>query len=369
MVAQDLKPMRIQYAAFDPSLLAKILCYGFVLPQNLPSDYRSIHGLESSFIQGSIFMLGGSRPINTSVWEDQTASSSSVPLIYRDYDLWIETKNNSILCSPLRQSPAILKYFPPYGKVGDYLKFHTETTVFATPVRECVFGAIGRPCQFCTYEMMNPRPLPPDIFVQMFLELVKEKEIRALAIGPGTPNLRDHGIRYIVKLIQALRTHWAGPISVELVPPHDLRDLTRLIDEKIGSLIMSIEIWNDKRREELCPGKSYVSKHHYLEAWKAAIRLLGRGRVSSVLLIGLDEIASIKEGIDAMVELGVVPTLIPFRPYPGIPLSAINPPDPDTYLALARYNVKALAQANIGPKMQVGCTECGGCSLEIEKLS
>lgn len=351
----------------DSALLARILCDGLLLPPNLPANYRARHWLDATFIHGSLFALGTARTVNTSVWDQREDAPNAVPLIYRDDTLWIDTGADLVRCSPLDQPAAINEEVAPYGRIGHYLRFHTKTTVFATPIRECIFGAIGKPCQFCTYDMSKPNPLPADVFVDMFRRLSSEREVRALAIGPGTPNLRDHGVEYMSSLIRALRVHWAGGISTELVPPHDLNDLEKLVKLNVGSLIMSIEIWDDERRSALCPGKSYVSKAHYVEAWKKAVSLLGRGRVSSVLLVGLEDDASAIEGIDAMVELGVVPTMIPFRPYRDIPLTGVVAPAPSRYLALSRYNVRALQRAHIGPKMQVGCSECGGCSLEIER--
>jgi hypothetical protein len=347
-------------------LLARLLCYGVRLPHNIPLEYRLRHGLEHRFIQGSIFMVGGYRPVNTVVWEFASPTAIGVPLIYRDDQLWIEVEKGLISCSPLQQPPSIVEEFAEYGRVADYVKFHNPNTIFASPIRECIFGAIGKACQFCTFDMRKPKPLPPNIFTEMFLLFAAEKKGLSLAIGPGTPNLRDHGVRYIASLLHDLFDHWRGPVSVELVPPHDLHDLNILIDLNVGSFIMSIELWHDQLRDKMCPGKAYVSKAHYIDAWKVVTKALGPGKASSVLLVGLEPAESVKEGIDSMTELGVVPTLIPFRPYENIALSDQQVTDHRMYLDLSAYNISKMRQAGIGPKNQVGCTSCGGCSLDIE---
>jgi hypothetical protein len=345
-------------------LLARLLCYGLRLPADIPDEYLARHGLVHHFIQGSIFMVGGIRPINTVVWKADAARG--VPLLFRNNELWIEDAAGLLACSPLEQPLSITATVGDYGRIGDYLKFHNRNTVFASPIRECIFGAIGKPCQFCTFEMTKPKPLPPDIFVEMFLRVVEGRRNISLALGPGTPNLRDHGVGYIQSLIKELSKKWQGPISVELVPPHDLDDLASLIDTRVGSVIMSLEVWNDEIRERVCPGKSYVSKDSYVKAWQLVTERLGPGKVSGVLLIGLESAESAKLGIDFMVERGIVPTLIPFRPYENTLMSSHDVTDHNMYIDISRYNVAKMRQHRIGPKSQVGCTECGGCSLDIE---
>ncbi|WP_245322660.1 IS630 family transposase [Bradyrhizobium valentinum] len=354
----------VRHASIE--LLARLLCYGLRLPSDLPTEFREVYGLDKGFIQGSIFLIGGSRPINTAVWGEREGFPESVDAHFVHGQLWIRSDNNELSCSPIVQPLAIRREIRGYGRIGEYLKFHDQRTVFASPVRECVFGAVGKPCQFCTFQKTKPKPLPPAIFRTMFQEIAAEREIRSLAIGPGTPNLRDHGVRYIASLIEALSPVWRGPTSAELVPPHNLGDLQNLTAVGVGSLIMSIELWDDSARAELCPGKNYVSKEHYLAGWRKGVELLGSSMVSSVLLVGLEDIESTRRGIDLMVENGVVPTLIPFRPYQDTPLSDRKPVDYRTYLEISKYNVGAMRRNHLSPRKQVGCTECSGCSLETE---
>ena len=254
-----------------------------------------------------------------------------------------------------------------YGRIGDYVRLHSPTTIFGTPICECIFGAMGAGCQFCTFDMTSPKPVPPKIFAEMFLT-VRRAVIGpvSLALGAGTPNLRDHGARYFAKIVDAIRVFETVPISVEMVPPNTIEDLDLLLKRGVGSLIMSIEIWNDQRRAEICVGKAYVTREKYLTAYDFAVKRLGRGRVSSVLLVGLDTEDSLKDAIMELTNLGVLPTLIPFRPYDNTPLAHLPPTNHEQYLRLSRFNVGAMNAARIGPKDQVGCTNCGGCSLEIE---
>ncbi|MET4312691.1 IS630 family transposase [Bradyrhizobium sp. RT4b] len=364
MTVDAIPPGAVRHASIE--LLARLLCYGLRLPSDLPTEFREVYGLDKGFIQGSIFLIGGSRPINTAVWGEREGFPESVDAHFVHGQLWIRSDNNELSCSPIVQPLAIRREIRGYGQIGEYLKFHDQRTVFASPVRACVFGAVGKPCQFCTFQKTKPKPLPPAIFRTMFQEIAAEREIRSLAIGPGTPNLRDHGVRYIASLIEALSPVWRGPTSAELVPPHNLGDLQNLTAAGVGSLIMSIELWDDSARAELCPGKNYVSKEHYLAGWRKGVELLGSSMVSSVLLVGLEDIESTRRGIDLMVENGVVPTLMPFRPYQDTPLSDRKPVDYRTYLEISKYNVGAMRRNHLSPRKQVGCTECSGCSLETE---
>jgi len=201
----------------------------------------------------------------------------------------------------------------------------------------------------------------------MFQRIRTVRPVHSLAFGPGTPNLNDHGVRYISNLIKSISPDWRGGISVELVPPHNIDDLGLLVAHGVGSMIMSLEIWDDERRAVLCPGKSYISKSHYIDAWRYVVQALGRGKISSVLLVGLESVESTKAGIDALCEMGVVPTLIPFRPYDQTAVPILVKVRHEDYLEVSRHNIFAMEKHGISPNQQVGCTECGGCSLDNER--
>ncbi len=360
--------MRSISIASEPSnssrteLLSRILCYG--LTSGEPGPESPHLARQEGFIQGSIFLFDGKRPVNTSIVDSMSKLPDAVRLEQVNGIPSIRNGNDVIPCPPLVQPEACDTVFHGYGRVGDFVQFHSPKAIFGAPVRQCIFGAVGKPCQFCTFDMSKPKPLPPRTFAEMFDLVRGGRNDVSLALGPGTPNLLDHGVTYITEVIREVRKTWDGPISVELVPPRQVTDLDKLVDVGVRSIIMSIEVWDESRRLAVCPGKSYVSKDNYLASWDRMTTKLGRGSVSSVLLVGLEDMAATEDGINEMTRRGVIPTLIPFRPYDNIPMSDWPLTNHRSYLRLSKVNALALRSYDLRPADQLGCTECGGCSLD-----
>jgi hypothetical protein len=153
-------------------------------------------------------------------------------------------------------------------------------------------------------------------------------------------------------------------ISIEAVPPDDFSYIDMLFKAGVNALIMNIEIWSDKMRKVFCPGKSKITKKHYLESIKYAVSKFGRGQVSSVFIAGLQEDSQIVEGCNAIVSLGAIPTVIPFKPFNGCQLSDFRLTDPQSLLRIYDEVSVLMRESGLSTQNQPGCTGCGGCSLE-----
>ena len=66
------------------------------------------------------------------------------------------------------------------------------------------------------------------------------------------------------------------------------------------------------------PGKATVPMAEYEAAWDEAVRVFGRNRVSTYLLVGLGEDPDeLVAGAGRLIERGVYPFVVPFRPMRG----------------------------------------------------
>jgi hypothetical protein len=325
-------------------------------------------GYDPGFIHGMPLILDGGRILNTAVLDAFSQNSTSVRLEVDRGTLTLDNGTTKISCAPVSQPP-FLSEPTSFGGIGlDFVRFHSPRTVFVTPLRECVFGTRKEICKFCTFTGQALRPAPISELVELIVKAAEWAGAAVdVAIGSGTPNLNDHGARYFGKLTQNIRASLDTKISVELVPPNNINDLSILKDAGTSSIIMSIEIWDEDRRKEICPGKSYVSRDHYISAWQHAVKLFGPGQVSSVLIVGLDTVESINDATTVLTRLGVIPTLIPFRPYDESELSAHVTTNVSDYIACSQHNSAALEDAGLSPWLQAGCTGCQGCSLDASE--
>lgn len=351
-------------------LAARALCYGiFVNPADVgfvEKEFRTAH----DFVSGSVFLLNGTKPINTSVCFIVRHPDSPILTRYADDLCFLEYGDFKARVSPIPQPDQISNGLLPGGSaVSKYFDMHSSKTLFISPIRGCVFISDGQGCRFCTYDSGQPQSLATSTIAQTYERIVSDLEFHpSVAIGPGTPNLVDHGVGYISAVARKLREKGCRRISGELVPPHDIGLVSKLVDSGIGSIISSLEVWDDASRLRAIPGKSYVSREHYIKFWEKAVDCLGRGMVSTVFIVGLEHLDTLRKGIDFTTSIGVVPTLIPYRKYHRSQIDAAFSPSLEEYLAISKYNAESMSKNGISPTQQVGCTECGGCSIDMDML-
>jgi radical SAM protein (TIGR04043 family) len=112
------------------------------------------------------------------------------------------------------------------------------------------------------------------------------------------------------------------------------------------------------------PGKATVSVARYFEAFEAAVKVFGRGQVSTYVLAGLgDTREAILGACERLVDLGVYPFVVPFVPVSGTPLAGHPAPTPDFMRSLLPEIGRMVSRANIrGTDIKAGCGKCGACS-------
>ena len=345
--------------------LAALLCLGIRPSSIARSELEKFFGYEAGFVHGAVLLLRGSRPINTALFEDYLNRMDGPILDFADSVFTVSFRNHEERVEPLMQPKALTGVISSFGRRADLAKLHSPSTLFLTPIRECIFAVKKEICRFCNFNGDKMTAASPSDIATVVAEVANEIGVSFdIAIGSGTPNLNDGGARYFANIVREVRKINPFLVSVEMVPSKNMSDVELLAEAGISSIISSIEIWSDEIRSKVMPGKSKISKDRYLEWWSEAIKILGRGQVSSVLIADLDKPKSTKEGVDQLIKIGVIPTIIPFRPYDGIELSNRSPCDVDTYLDIVKHNTDALFRAGLSPSMQNGCTKCQGCSID-----
>jgi len=178
---------------------------------------------------------------------------------------------------------------------------------------------IGKGCKFCSsdhYSCGEVRTATIEQIVETVQEAWKESEEYSLALSGGSMKQPDRGAKYFAEIVKKVIdvTPDIG-ISVELAPPTTNNYIDLLVEVGVKTLIMNLEFCDEKIRVELCPGKSEISQSRYFEALSYAVEKLGRGNVSSVLIAGLEDVQKTIEGARKLIDIGVMPTIMPFRPY------------------------------------------------------
>lgn len=258
---------------------------------------------------------------------------------------------------------------------GQYVLREGLDTLICSISDSCGYAFTGTQCRFCAIAHHSghnvcekPSQRAAHIERALFSALHSDNEIQSINLTGGNTTANDRGASRYVEYINSIRKESTIPICIELSPPGNLSSLSELKDAGANAVMMNVEIWNHERRKAIMPGKSTIRREEYIKAWEYAVSLFGVGNVSSVIIVGLEESASVKAAIDCMTNLGVVPSIMPFRPNDGSDMETYATADPQVVDELTRYAAECILKNNIYVEHIPGCIGCGACSAELDYI-
>ena len=257
----------------------------------------------------------------------------------------------------------------PYEKIA---RLHGADVLATTVVQTCIRYAEDQRCRFCTIEESlrsgaTTAAKTPAQLAEVAEAAVRLDGVRQMVMTTGTTAGPDRGARGLVRCVRAVREAVPGlPIQVQVEPPADLAVLRDLHEAGCTAIGIHIESMDERVRREWMPGKGLVPRADYDAAWDEAVRVFGRNRVSSYLLVGLGEDPDeLVDGAAELIERGVYPFVVPFRPMRGTLAARDGWPGPAASVVsdvTARVAALLRAAGMVGSDQQAGCAACGACS-------
>lgn len=159
-------------------------------------------------------------------------------------------------------------------------------------------------------------------------------------------------------------------IYLMCVPPEDLDDLEKLKSSGVTEISFNMETYSRTIARKIMPGKSGISRSTYIAALTHAVRIWENpskgsngGSVRSALILGLEPIESMQEGIRMLTSLGASPILSIFRPVRGTELEWIMPlSSPELYEI---YSQASRTCREAGLRLGPSCIYCQNNTLSI----
>jgi radical SAM protein (TIGR04043 family) len=258
----------------------------------------------------------------------------------------------------------------PYQQIA---LLHGKDVLATTVVQTCIRYDESTRCRFCSIEESlragsTVAAKTPAQLAEVAEAAVRLDGVTQMVMTTGTTTGPDRGARNLVRSVRAVLQAVPGlPIQVQIEPPGDLAVLTDLYEAGATSIGIHIESLDDAVRRRWMPGKSTVTVAEYEAAWDEAVRVFGRNRVSTYLLIGMGEDPDeLVAGAARLIDRGVYPFVVPLRPMLGTLARAdgVMPPDPQVVRDVTARVAELLAAAEMrGADQGAGCAACGACSL------
>lgn len=255
----------------------------------------------------------------------------------------------------------------PYWKIAT---LHARKVLATTVLQSCIRYPDRRTrCQFCAIgqSLLDGRTIAiktPEMLAEVAEAARRLDGIEQLVMTTGTPKTPDRGAALLADCARAVTRRVRLPIQAQIEPPDDFDWFRRLQDAGVNGLGMHLEAWDPEVRDRIMPGKAEIPVSYYLEAYAAAVKVFGRGQVSTYLLAGLgDSRETLLEAARQLIEIGVYPFIAPFVPITGTQLENHPAPSSDFMISVLRPVGQMLTAAGMtSDKIKSGCSKCGACS-------
>ncbi|WP_176562036.1 MSMEG_0568 family radical SAM protein [Mycolicibacterium palauense] len=259
----------------------------------------------------------------------------------------------------------------PYEKLA---RLHGRNVLATTVVQTCIRYTAEQRCRFCTIEESlrsgaTTAVKRPHELAEVAEAAVRLDGVTQMVMTTGTSSGSDRGARHLARCVRAVKAAVPDlPIQVQCEPPADLGVLAELHRAGADAIGIHVESLDDEVRRRWMPGKATVPLSGYHAAWREAVRVFGRNQVSTYLLVGLGEDPeALVAGAAGLIEMGVYPFVVPFRPQPGsLAVDVDRAPAPEAALVekVSREVAALLRLAGMaGHDQRAGCAACGACSV------
>lgn len=237
----------------------------------------------------------------------------------------------------------------PYPSVG---VTHTDR-IRVSPIEGCAFR-----CQFCDLShRFEYRKKSAEELIETVAKAIADPILpaRHAMISGGSPREQDH--EYLNDVFRRVCAAFPDiAVDVMMAPIPGLLEPEELLDAGVNGLSINLELHSEDYARRLMPQKGAIPRTRWLGYIDEAVRVFGRGRVRSLLLVGLEPLEETLEGVAALARLGCEPVLSPFRPDPATPLRSHDPPTVAELIGVYERAVDVAAQYDV--KLGPRCIPC-----------
>ena len=226
-------------------------------------------------------------------------------------------------------------------------------------VRISPVGGCAMACWFCDipysaqYHKKSVENLVESVKVALEDQILPARHV---LISGGTPRPNDYDWENIVyeRVVHAFpQIH----VDIMMVPMPGLLNVRKLEASGIHGLSINIEMWNQETARRIMASKVKAGRKLYLDFIEEAVHVFGsKGRIRSLILVGIESLESTLEGVEALAQRGCDPVLSPFRPDPATPMRYHRPPSVDILIEAYERSLEIVER--YGVKLGPRCIPC-----------
>jgi hypothetical protein len=234
--------------------------------------------------------------------------------------------------------------------VSQYVTLYGGNSLGVFVYGDCTFSANGNQCRYCSLTVNKNRNSQFEklITVEQISEVIHLvladpsssglKQIMVNGGNMGTPDVNFSYYSEIVLNIASILKEKNRNESLELhlivYPPNNLNLFEKFIGIDV-SVSLNTEIYDFELFKKFCPGKQLTTtrEHHY-KSLEECIKVLGKGRVYSVFVGGIESIESLSVGIETTIQIGAIPVINILHTDPNTEMYSFPNPTPEMILEM-----------------------------------
>jgi biotin synthase-related radical SAM superfamily protein len=232
---------------------------------------------------------------------------------------------------------------------------HCPRQAYITVSERCIYD-----CKFCAVPKLSGGVKSKEKVERMVAEAWDTGELEAISLTSGVERSPEEEVARVADIVRALR-RFDVPIGVSVTPA--LRSSEILRAAGADEIKYNVECLDPELFGRVCPG---VPLENIKKALSDAVGHFGENRVFSNVIVGLGESdRALREGIEELAEMGVLPIIRAVYPHPlrRGEIEMIRP-SPERLIDLACRLRKVLDDHGLrGDLAETGCYRCTGCDL------
>lgn len=335
-------------------LKTQLLCSGVRFPDNMRTGRKGGAGPA-----GGRYVVVQNTVVNVPVYGAALQSAFSVRKVGNTYVLENDDSYEILLVEDPHFYQMKTKEGIPYKKIA---LLHGLDCLATTVCQTCIRWR-RNPCLFCGIELSlkyndTIERKTPEQLLEV-VQAAKKEGASHVTLTTGTVTETDKGAFILAESASALK-RTGLPIHVQLEPV-ERKYLELLKDSGADTIGIHIESVDENVFARVCPGKDFSL---FENAWREAVDIYGENQVSSYVLAGLGEdYAAMVSGIERMVQRGIIPYIVPFRPISGTFLEKHPFPPFETVRMYSLAAAQKMKEYGVNPfRNKAGCVRCGACS-------
>lgn len=342
---------------------ADIICHGLLVTKVAEEIYKyqnpnEMHKQGRYF--GVMIKLEGKVSLLANVSYDNKNANYKLEGTLKDLEL--RDKNNIFICKASFINPP--KWYEKTTKTN---KKATEIFIdegenyLHMTYTGCDYYKCNLKCKFCgCKERLNDSTANE---IAEVVDYAKNERNYHVCLGGGAYLPLQKSTEKFLEIISKIREKSKDiPIWVEMVPPTN-KEIEMLVLKGATSFGFNIEVYDEKLRKEICPGKSSISIEEYIKRSKFANSLLGGNKVGSTLICGIAPNETIKKGIDELTDNKIHPCILAFRPSQGSEYENKTECDTESFYECSKYAVLKMLEKDLDIFQNEGCLLCEYCTI------